>query len=265
MSDRPTKKDRRELAKQARIEAERRARRAAARRRITSTLVLLFIVAGIVGLFVFQSKRNADRANRLANLAQELGCGEVQTFDFVGTGQDGSAVHVPEGEVTYDRMPPEAGDHRPSWAKTGVHPEPLETEFSTHNLEHGAVLVQYKETVSEEVRTALNDAVLGNPQWSIAAPYDEFNQDQVLSMTAWEVRLDCPKTTAPQAAQFGELARLFIAAHLDNAPESVPGEVLSPEDAEDEELTSPTPSEDASDTPSESPSESPSEPETTES
>lgn len=243
MADRPSKKERRDLAKLARIEAEKRARRAAARRRLVTTLVVLGIIAGIVGLFVFQSQRNAERAQRLESLASELGCDGPTTFDYVGGGEGGSAQHIPDGEVTYERMPPEAGDHRPSWAKTGVHEQPIETELSTHNLEHGAVLIQYAATVRPEVVTALNNVAFGDPQWAIAAPYEEFNQEQVLSLTSWEVRIDCPKTTVDQAAQFGELARLFLAAHKDSAPESVPGEPISADEQDGEDETTPTPTE----------------------
>lgn len=177
----------------------------------------------IAGLFVWQNKKDQQRTDRLAELAQELGCGAVQTFDFEGTGEGGSAVHIDQGEITYPRMPPEAGNHRSKWPPTGVYTEPLETEFSTHNLEHGNVLIQYKETVPEEVQTELNDVAIKEPFWVITAPYAEFDQNQVLSMTAWEVRLDCPKTTAAQAEQFGELAQAFVDAHKDQGPESVPG------------------------------------------
>lgn len=259
MSDSLSKKERRDLAKQARMEAERRARRAAVRRRILSTLVMIGIAAGIAGLFLWQSQKKNQLVSSIDRLAGELGCGEVQTFDAAG----GEAQHVPEGEITYERMPPEAGDHRPAWANTGVFREPIETELTTHNLEHGQVLIHYKGTVSDAIRTQFEDVARSNPQWVIVSPYDEFNQGQVVSMTSWEVRLDCPKTRPPDADKWGELARAFVAAHQNNAPESVPGQ---PNDAEDEgdggsnEETSEEPSEEPSEDPSGEPSEELTEP-----
>jgi hypothetical protein len=217
VADRPSKKERRDLAKQARIEAERRSRRANARRRVVSFLSLLAVIGLIAGLFIWQSSKSKKVAQRVDELAQELNCEGMESFESVGSN------HVPEGEITYPRMPPESGDHRPSWANTGVFDTPLETELTTHNLEHGAVVIHYAETVSETVVSALRDVALTDPQWVILAPYTEFSDGQVLSMTAWQHRVDCSKTTPPDAAKYGEMARAFIDARKNKGPESVPG------------------------------------------
>jgi hypothetical protein len=218
VSDRPTKRERRDLAKVARIEAEKRARRAAARRRVRGLFTLLLIGVIVVGLFLYQSKKNREKTDLVNSLATELGCGEMVSFPKVGE------EHVETGEVIYPRMPPESGNHRPSLAKTGVHDAPIETETTTHNLEHGAVMLQYAASVRPEVVTALNDVALGNPLWVISAPYAEFDEGTVLSMTAWEHRIDCPSTKAADAEKIGDLATAFVAARRDKAPESFPGE-----------------------------------------
>ena len=243
MADRPSKKDRRDLAKLARIEAEKRARRAARRRRIISLFSTLAIGAIIVGLFMWQSKKNKEAVELVSSLAADLGCDGMTQFPKVGS------EHVPEGEIQYPRMPPESGDHRPVWANTGVFDEPIETELSTHNLEHGQVIFQYAESVRPEVVTALNDVALANPQWVIAAPYAEFSEGQVLSMTAWEHRIDCKSTKPADADKIGELARAFVDARRDKGPESVPGtpngEATTPTQSSSAPATS-TPTEESS-------------------
>jgi len=243
VADRPSKKDRRDLAKLARIEAEKRARRAARRRRVISLFSMLAIAAVIVGLFMWQSKKNKEAVELVSSLATELGCEGMTEFPKVG------AEHVPDGEIQYPRLPPESGDHRPSWANTGVFDTPIETELTTHNLEHGQVVLQYASSVRPEVVTALNDVALANPQWVIAAPYEEFADGQVLSMTAWQHRIDCDQTKAADAAKIGELARAFVDARRDKGPESVPG---TPGDAPESTPTMPASTENPSVAPTES-------------
>jgi len=235
VADRPTKKERRQLAKQAHAQASRRARRRRLRARIFRAVSLVLVVAGIVWFFQWQSKKNREQQELVSSLAAELGC-EYQHIPSGYSGRDGNAApHQNEGPITYARLPPEAGAHRDApVTDTGVYTEPLPVEHTTHNLEHGHVVLHYAETVSDPVVEQLNDAALATPGWVLVTPYANFSNEQVLSMTAWEHRLDCPKTRADQAEQFGELARAFIGAYRDQSYESLPGRDTIDQRTEDE-------------------------------
>lgn len=235
MAERPTKKERRELAKAANASAARRARQRAIRARITRVAVALLAVAGVVFYFMNQSKVNEERRLKVASLATELGCtGSVKSAtdadltEFPLIGQE----HINTDE-TYPRMPPESGNHRPAPSKTGIHTRQIETETQIHNLEHGHIALNYHPDVPSEVVTALNGVASSNPGWILSAPYEEFTDETQVSILAWRYRLDCADVTAEDAPKVGELAKAFADTRRDKATESIAGTPMDPEDDSD--------------------------------
>lgn len=137
-----------------------------------------------------------------------------------------SQEHVADGTIVYDRLPPDGGAHRPNWAQTGVHSAPIEAGEQTHNLEHGHIGLQYASSVDPALITELNAVVGMQPQMLFSAPFDGFTGGAVLSLTAWGHRVDCTASlTGPDDVR--RLVESFVAGHLDQAPESVPGEPLA--------------------------------------
>lgn len=136
-----------------------------------------------------------------------------------------SQEHVAEGDIAYDRLPPDGGEHRPNWAMTGVHTEPIEAGEQTHNLEHGHIGLQYDASVDPSIVTVLEGTAATQPAMIFAAPFQGFTNGAALSLTSWGHRVDCGASLAASAVQ--ALVGAFVAEHIDQAPESVPGEPIA--------------------------------------
>ena len=98
-----------------------------------------------------------------------------------------STLHVTEGEsVAYSTTPPTSGEHWPRWAECGWYPDGLPDEVTTHNLEHGNIVVSYNFTnpaQATELRQAL-DRVSQFEEWGVARSYDKIPDGQV-ALAAW--------------------------------------------------------------------------------
>ncbi|BDP44636.1 hypothetical protein DAETH_46050 (plasmid) [Deinococcus aetherius] len=103
----------------------------------------------------------------------------VQTFTF-------RAGDHREGRLVYEQTPPAGGPHNPSWQNCGVYASALYNEYVVHSLEHGAVWITYRPTLSPEgVRTLASLAqgrthVLVSPNGGQTAP---------VVLTAWGAQL----------------------------------------------------------------------------
>jgi hypothetical protein len=136
-----------------------------------------------------------------------------------------SEDHISEGEIEYERLPPEGGDHRPMWSETGVHARPIEDGLQVHNLEHGHIGLQYASSVSADRVAVLVAAASTQLHWIFVAPYARFGDGAVLSLTAWGHRVDCSEPLA-DAGRLRALVDAFITEHRDRAVESIPGQPL---------------------------------------
>jgi hypothetical protein len=125
----------------------------------------IWVVAGVVVVFVA-----LILIGRAAGVfeppAGKLDVGSSQ-FDTagqtIGTHQDEvGRGHVPTGtKVDYPSLPPTSGDH---WSQSGVAPAPwgvkttwLPFEVTTHNLEHGGIVITY----ASDLTTAQVDSLRG--------------------------------------------------------------------------------------------------------
>jgi hypothetical protein len=156
--------------------------------------------------------------NSDAGDACPLGCASNGSVEPV---PDEGAVHVAMGTpVAYVHNPPASGNHWPTPAAWGVHPEQVPREQWVHNLEHGGIVLLYNcpEGCDAEVDQLI---ALRN-----ARPPDQFNVVRVLIV---------PDTKMPH--RFAALAwtyrwqgdvvdeaaiTCFMNARYDRAPESVP-------------------------------------------
>ena len=110
------------------------------------------------------------------------GVGEQQTIMS-------TTNHLPEGQtVTYNTIPPTSGDHWARWADCGFYETGMPDERTTHNLEHGNIVVSYHLTAPEEV-TQLRDVIDGiglANVWSITRFYDKIPEGTV-AVATWGV------------------------------------------------------------------------------
>ncbi len=106
--------------------------------------------------------------------------------------------HV-SGQVDYPQDPPAGGAHSVVWQTCGVYDRPLYNEYAVHSLEHGAVLILYRQGIAIDQVQQLQEASAGQP-FTLLAPYPDLRSPVV--MVAWNTQLDLDSTTDPRLARF---------------------------------------------------------------
>ncbi len=100
-----------------------------------------------------------------------------------------SRPHVLDSEtVSYSTAPPTSGQHWNDWAECGFYTEGLPDERTTHNLEHGVIVVSYNLSSEEEV-AQLRSAVEGidlYQDWGLTRFYDKIPEGTV-ALATWGV------------------------------------------------------------------------------
>jgi hypothetical protein len=171
----------------ARREAERRRRN----RAIAWTAGAVVVVLVLVGLVVLQGRDTSTKlthpsAAALAEATRTAGCGQVQQFKEAGRNHIG-ADQQPKN---WNSQPPTSGDHLGTPLPPGIYRDQQDERALVHNLEHGYVVVQYKNLPKEQVDllTRIGDGLKG--QKFVLSPYDGLPSDGV-SLTAWRNLQTC--------------------------------------------------------------------------
>jgi hypothetical protein len=167
------RRERLEARRQAKAEAMEARRRKERRDKIIRRSLLVLAALGIVW-FLF-----------LRNVTpNEINGREVLDFSTAGSGQ-----HQPP-PISYETSPPVAGPHGSSPVPCGLYSEQIPDENQVHDLEHGAVGVQYKPDLPVRQIRRIEDLVRSYDSHVFAGPYEEMESN--ISLTAWGhmVRLD---------------------------------------------------------------------------
>lgn len=149
-------------------------------------------------------QRTAD----LDAAARAAGC---TTKGFRSEGRN----HVTE-PVRYRSNPPHSGPHDPVAAEDGIYDEAPPTEALVHSLEHGRIVVQFRPTVSDEVKGQLKSLHDEDPSHMLLVPNARMPYE--VAATAWTKVLGCPKATPGVF----DAIRAFKVRHRDRGPEYVP-------------------------------------------
>jgi hypothetical protein len=208
----PARAERKEEARKEREARIRRARRRVWLRRL-SRLGIVIVLAALIAGFVLWSGR-ADRRVReaAAAAADRLGCTEVQDPRDEGEGHLGPGEPPPD----YGTTPATSGRHngQPLPPDPPVYDQPFDASLETqaiHNLEHGYVLIYYRQdgagALPKNVVDALADLANGENK-VILAPYAELPEGQSLALAAWRHLQTCPAVT--EARGVVDLAKGFI-------------------------------------------------------
>lgn len=153
-------------------EERRRAAAARARRRriiIWSTVVGVAVVVLVVAL---------------RPLPEELS--GVESFPQMGRN------HLAQGEARpdYNSSPATSGDHSPSSAECGIYINEIPDEVQVHNLEHGAVMIQYQPDLDQSDIRALEEYARTKPSHILVAPRADL--DDPVVVTSWTRMLRLP-------------------------------------------------------------------------
>lgn len=222
---RPERRERRELARQARDAARKRAQRSARLRRATTLAVIGVIGVGTV-YFLQRAASPRPIPQGAIDAARASGCSEVQT---PAESAAGSQHLAPGASYTYPEVPATSGFHdtSPLAIPPNVYTAPIQETNAVHNLEHGAVILYYRQSGDGALTQAIVDrltTVANDSNNVILSPYEQLPDASALALTAWNKLQTCPGTvTGPQAA---EIVRGFIQAFVcsGNAPEGSLGQ-----------------------------------------
>lgn len=193
-------KQRRELEKQ---EQRRQESLKKQKRSAKNSLVFLLIIGAVVGFFwgVVKLKKLAE-TNQPGLKIEEMA----------------SDRHIPIGEShePYNSSPPTSGPHYANPANWGIYDRELEYEALVHNLEHGGIVIGYRDLDEESVKklTALFEKLQKINGRAIMAP-DSKLTDAKITLTAWGW-LD--KLQSYEEKRIAD----FFQAHVDRGPEKVP-------------------------------------------
>jgi hypothetical protein len=182
----------------ARREAERRRRN----RTIAWTAGGVAVVLVLVGLVVWQGRDRSTKlthpsAAALATATRSAGCGEVKQFKEAGRDHISGATQP----KNWNSQPPTSGDHLGTPLPPGTYKDPQDERALVHNLEHGYVVVQYKNLPQQQVDllTRIADGLSG--QKFVLAPYDGLPSDGV-ALTAWRNLQTCNQANLDVVSAF---------------------------------------------------------------
>ena len=205
-----TRRERRERQKRQRQHGQPNQRRRGSAN-LTNQLVVGGLVAVGIVLAIFGLRAAGVFEPPPAQLDPTASEFQVPSGQTIGTLEpDQGTAHIPVGERgTYNTVPPTSGQH---WSSTApVAPAPwgikdgtLPNEVTTHNLEHGGIVIAYNNLTPAEVdqlkaivRTLLN----GTYRKIILEPYPALG-DAKVALTAWRWLLKLPKVDQTQIVQF---------------------------------------------------------------
>ena len=204
---------RRERRQQQRRQEQRRATSGGGgggSRGISQVWIVLGVVVGLIALVLIARAAGVFDPPTASNIDASSSQYDV-TGQTIGTHQqDLSNAHVPAGQtVTYPSLPPTSGSH---WAQPagpapwGVKTAWLPFEVTTHNLEHGGIVVLYSPDISSDDVTFLRGVVrqlntAGYPK-IILEPWPAMAKDSKVILTAWNWILKLPTIDSVQIIKF---------------------------------------------------------------
>ncbi|MCR1781499.1 DUF3105 domain-containing protein [Nocardioides carbamazepini] len=170
--------------------------------------VLVVGAAVLVPVVLTRGDDDADGSDRSRASAAKVDTSNLDAVEeYTGLTNQHLAIGA---DHDYPQSPPVGGDHAPYWLECGVYDEPLPEEPLVHDLEHGTVVLTYRD---DEVDAAgvrrLADQLPAN---GILAPYPD--QEPSVVITVWGRQLALTGADDPRIG-------LFVAAYGagDTAPE----------------------------------------------
>jgi hypothetical protein len=226
VANKQSKRDRRDAAKRARLEAQRKAARQRTKNKFYG-LIAVLAIGGLIAGIVLASGTKPVNIKQLNAAAAAAGCDALVKPPDQGRGHFGSQA---EGQAfSYNSNPPTSGKHFSivgvAPAPTGVHTSPIPDQYQVHNLEHSHVGIQYN-NVSADIRDDLEAFTRSHPTFIFMAPRPTMPTGVVLAFTAWDNLISCKTPTSVSAVH--SLAKAFFDAFSGRGPEgAIPGTPLS--------------------------------------
>jgi hypothetical protein len=189
----------------------------------------LALVAIVLGFLLLGGGGKSEAA-----VFRDAGC-TFQSFPAQDNAPDHSDVPDLEAKPKWNSYPPSSGPHHGSTAVLGFYEEPVLLVQSTHNLEHGAVIVHYGKDVPDEEVAKLREWYFSDPNGLLVAPLDDLNNQ--IALTAWTTPDSAPggeggirgRGYLAKCPRFDEAAfDRFAEEHRFKGPERIPPELMTP-------------------------------------
>ena len=113
---------------------------------------------------------------------RDAGC-TFNTYPGLKNASDHSDVPTPTTKVKWNSNPPTSGPHYGQWALWGAYDRPVPLQMSTHNLEHGGIVIHYGPDVPAAEVEKLREFYRDDPNAMLLAPLPTMGDKIVLS--AW--------------------------------------------------------------------------------
>jgi len=136
---------------------------------------------------------------------------QVPAGTTIGTLQpDQGNAHIPVGQkATYNSVPPTSGEHWSSSAPAapapwGIKDAMLPNEVTTHNLEHGGIVIAYNNLTpaeTDQLKSIVRALTGGTYRKIILEPYPPLG-DAKVALTSWRWLLKLPNIDQTQIVQF---------------------------------------------------------------
>lgn len=191
-----------------------------------AALVLLAIVLGVLFL--------GGGGKSEAAVLEEAGC-TLESFPAQPNAADHSDVPDLEAEPDWNSFPPSSGPHYSVPAVLGFYDEPVPLVQSTHNLEHGTVVIHYGEDVPDPQIEALREWYREDPNGILVAPLEDLGNE--IALTAWTTPDSAPGGEGAQRGR-GYVAKCtefeagafdrFVEEHRFKGPERIPPDLMTP-------------------------------------
>lgn len=162
------------------------------------TFIALLLVARALGVFEPPAAPIDVNSKEFDTAGQTVGTKiEALPAEHIQTGQTGN----------YNSVPPTSGQH---WAAPaapapwGINDTNLPNEVTTHNLEHGGVVIAYNNLTSAEVdqlRSIVRQLMSGGYPKVILEPYPKLT-DAKVALTAWTWLYKLPTVDQTQIVRF---------------------------------------------------------------
>ena len=174
------------------------------------------VIAVAIAIVLVASAGGGGGSGKLG--ASALGAAGCVAQDFPAMGRQ----HVLQLKKSfkYNSFPPTSGPHYPQPAIWSVYDQPIEQYRLIHNLEHGGVVVQYGDKVSQVQASRIVAWYSADPDGIVVAPLPALGGR--IALTAWTHLMTCSKG-------FGEKAfTSFRDAYRGHGPEGFPVSSLKP-------------------------------------
>lgn len=199
---------RRERRQQQRRKEQRRATGGGGSRGLSGLWIGVIVVAALIAIVLIARQLGVLEAPSSANT---IDVNAVDVSGTVGEKQpDLGNAHVASGSrVNYPSLPPTSGEHWPAPAAPapwGIKTTTLPFEVSTHNLEHGGVVIYYAaDTPSaqvEQMRALVRSLQTAGLNKLILEPWADMPKDSKVILTAWDWILKLPAFDQVQFVKF---------------------------------------------------------------